>query len=291
MTTPDKSNSNVLTVSVMNPYKVGVDVLSSQGFGDTMHAILPGVLSVTGGSLAQHYSDFSNPSSIFQTKELKHNFLLGELLGTVLGFITYTFVIARVFNVTSDMVTDAHVRNMLNDFVRWATVLSFIQLFTADPELQEPVGYGEPPFMKLVDSKFLRHTGGWFAGLAFYHLVVSRVAVLPDLAGKMANVRDSVVKFGTVFVVQEALRTYNFELPGFEDRFGTTWMLHTAGFISGLAVYDLFFSDTSLRLSGPAPVVQESHTTSPATATASTAASVTATPAPATAEHFSQAFV
>ena len=167
MSTEQKKPIDSQVASIVTaPYYYGKTALASQTFSDGLHAVLPGVLSVTGGSLARHYTYFTSAQTVFDTPELKSDFILGELLGTVIGFLTYSFVIAKIVNVDVSLVAHEGVRNLLNDFVRWATVLSFIQLFTSDPELLEGT-YDctkNAPFMKLTDPVWLKSVAGWFLG-------------------------------------------------------------------------------------------------------------------------------
>lgn len=193
--------------------------------GDSIKVVASGIIPVTGKRLFP-----AELATAFTT-----DFFL-ELFAVSIGFLVYLHLIAKIFNF--DTVTTVSIRNLLNDFVRWGTVKTVIHIMTNNDG--RPIPTSGTDFLNKFNAELFNELASWYAGLAIYHLGTAVIIDTSALSGTVRVVTDNVIKYSTVWSVQEIVRSA-FNTSG-AARFTQTWRLQALGFISGFVIYDILTS-------------------------------------------------
>jgi hypothetical protein len=142
---------------------------------------------------------------------------LGEVLLVLLGFAVYQIVVRRLI---STEFSSGSLRMALDDILKFGTMLIVKRLLDTRK------------FESLKDDKWQTDSLSFLAGFMAYDFVTRHVYDTSALEGPLKASVDDVLKFGTVFLVQEGL-------AGPEgDKFNTTFFMGMGGFLLGLVGYN-----------------------------------------------------
>lgn len=139
---------------------------------------------------------------------------------TILGFLAYRLLIDSWLR--SENFVSGAAKVAFDDTIRFTVMFAIMQLLSGG---------------SLSDPEWIKTTGLFTGSLVFYDLLAHNFVVdkTRNLNANVASAVQDVVKFGV------ALSVHNFATKG-ADAFDKNWAVTTAGYLTGVAVYDLFLS-------------------------------------------------
>jgi len=135
---------------------------------------------------------------------------------TILGFLAYRILIDSWLR-TENFVSGS-AKLALDDILRFTTMYAVVQLLSGG---------------SLTDPTWIKESGLFVGSLVFYDLLLHNLVAerTKNLTVPAQTAINDVLKFGVAFVC------HNFALG---KEFNQEWMISTAGFLTGVGVYDMF---------------------------------------------------
>ena len=147
---------------------------------------------------------------------------------TILGFLAYRILIDSWLR--SDKFLTGAAKVAFDDTLRFTVMFTIVQLLSGG---------------SLTDSEWIKSTGIFTGSLVFYDLLLHNF-VSRKTKGLNQNVSmaiGDVLKFGVAFVL------HNYAIKG-PNAFDDNWRITTLGYLTGVAVYDLFLAKLLVGESG-----------------------------------------